>query len=219
MSKRLPSHIVYENIYKLFTYRGVKPNSPQMTLSEFKTRMTNNYVIVTGVDADDNFVLVCIANESEYVAESKYFEKLLKLLLDQVKTAKADSANIIIVTPGPISNFLKKKLVVYEKANPNHCFEHHEYIMFLCEKPLHVSTAKYELLTEEDMDDIRRTHKDVTNFPKIYVTDPGAVWIGARVGNILKIKKYSESAGWSIGYEQVVRPDTSKDEDYEEDKE
>ena len=42
------------------------------------------------------------------------------------------------------------------------------------------------------------------SYPKINVYDPAIIWLGARVGDVIKITRISEIAGISIAYRLVI---------------
>ncbi len=43
------------------------------------------------------------------------------------------------------------------------------------------------------------------NLPRVYITDPQIIWIGAEIGQVIKIKCYSLISGYKIYY-RIVYP-------------
>ena len=75
--------------------------------------------------------------------------------------------------------------------------------------PFKVSThfliPKHELLTKEESQQVlERFHSSPRQFPYILVTDPIAKEIGAKLGDLVRISRRSETAGSSTYYRYVV---------------
>lgn len=69
----------------------------------------------------------------------------------------------------------------------------------------HELVPKHELLTEEEKEELlKRYGVTITQLPRILISDPAIRGLNAKVGDIIKITRYSPTAGKSIYY-RVVR--------------
>lgn len=69
----------------------------------------------------------------------------------------------------------------------------------------HVLSPKYEILDEDEKRELlRRCRIKPYNLPRILSNDPAVKALGAKVGDVLKITRRSETAGESTYYRLVV---------------
>lgn len=69
----------------------------------------------------------------------------------------------------------------------------------------HVLVPKHEILSEQEKEELLRKLKvKPEQLPVLLSTDPVAVAIGAKPGDIVKITRESPTAGISIAYRLVV---------------
>jgi len=69
------------------------------------------------------------------------------------------------------------------------------------EIPTHESVPEHSLMSLSDIDKLVKKYKIAPMyFPKILVTDPVAVWYGIRAGNVVRVKRRSETAGYAYVY-------------------
>jgi DNA-directed RNA polymerase subunit H len=69
----------------------------------------------------------------------------------------------------------------------------------------HKLVPKHEILTDEEAVAVLKSFNiDANSLPKILSKDPAVKQLGAKVGNIIRIERVSETAGVSIAYRKVV---------------
>jgi DNA-directed RNA polymerase subunit H len=69
----------------------------------------------------------------------------------------------------------------------------------------HKMVPNHEILDENDLITILSEYKiDKEQMPKIRVTDPPAVYIKAKVGDVIRITRESHTAGKAIFYRLVI---------------
>lgn len=69
----------------------------------------------------------------------------------------------------------------------------------------HAYVPLHEIVTDEERTEIaKKFHAEPYQFPWIKVTDPIAIILGARAGDVLKITQDSETAGEYFSYRYVV---------------
>lgn len=69
----------------------------------------------------------------------------------------------------------------------------------------HKLVPKHEILTDEEANEVLKSFNiDANSLPKILSKDPAVKQLGAKVGNIIRIERVSETAGVSIAYRKVV---------------
>ncbi len=69
----------------------------------------------------------------------------------------------------------------------------------------HILSPTYEILSEDRRGEVLRTYRiKPYNLPKILITDPAMKATGAKIGDIIKITRKTETAGTTISYRLVV---------------
>ncbi len=69
----------------------------------------------------------------------------------------------------------------------------------------HVLVPEHTIMNKKEIEELRKEYKlDLKQLPKIKITDPVVKLIGADVGDVLKIKRISQTMGESLYYRFVV---------------
>jgi DNA-directed RNA polymerase subunit H len=69
----------------------------------------------------------------------------------------------------------------------------------------HFMVPKHEILSQKEIKVLKEQYKtELNKFPKIFVSDPAIKNINAKVGDIIKITRYSPTANTTIYYRQVI---------------
>ena len=69
----------------------------------------------------------------------------------------------------------------------------------------HKLVPKHTILTADEAAEVLRSFNiDSNSLPKILSKDPAVKQLGAKVGDIIKIERVSETAGVSIAYRKVM---------------
>ncbi len=73
----------------------------------------------------------------------------------------------------------------------------------------HIYVPKHEILSKEEAEALLKKYSiDSSQLPSILISDPVVKAIGAKVGDIIKITRPSETAGIAIYYRCVVKDAT-----------
>jgi DNA-directed RNA polymerase subunit H (RpoH/RPB5) len=143
-----------------------------------------------------------LAPNSNFASRSGEFKRLLS----KINIVEKDTNNVIFVAHSvgddePLTKHIEKKLVVYRAEHPNVYVETLPYYMFQIEVPKHVSVPLHVIPPSEEVDKIcakyRTTRK---SFPRININETMAVWLGLRLGDVVKVYRISETAGTNIIY-------------------
>ncbi|MCZ7385618.1 MAG: DNA-directed RNA polymerase subunit H [Candidatus Methanoperedens sp.] len=69
----------------------------------------------------------------------------------------------------------------------------------------HKMVPNHEILNEEDLNKVLSEYKvDKEQLPKIRISDPSAVSVKAKVGDVVRITRESQTAGKSYFYRLVI---------------
>ena len=69
----------------------------------------------------------------------------------------------------------------------------------------HKMVPNHEILNEEDLNKVLSEYKvDKEQLPKIRISDPSAVSVKAKVGDVVRISRDSQTAGKSYFYRLVI---------------
>jgi len=208
---------VYNNLIKMISYRGAKVTS-EILDDETVTQKLNHYefTTITAVrsntfeDSDNNVVdprgpanIICVllALGSEYATKLASFKKLMKTLTRNENNQTP--TELIFVSENELTKHIMKYINKLQLANLR--VEGHSYSIFLTVIPQHVSVPKHVVPPIEEINNFCNEHYTTpAKFPKIRVNDPMAVWLGLHVGNVVKIYRISETAGYSVIYRVCI---------------
>jgi DNA-directed RNA polymerase subunit H (RpoH/RPB5) len=207
MQKYVPGE-VYDNLVKLFGYRGYRHTSTPLQRQELVEILnTHEHALLKGErDATDmrpaaTVRVVLIAPNSKYSARTADFKKLLRELLRGVDGA----AEVVIVSELELTIHIRKALAGEREKLPNVLIENYDYNMFIVEKPNHVSVPKHTIMSQRETEEFFAQYYTQPKYMKrILASDAQAVWIGLRPGMVCKIERISETAGETTDYRFCV---------------
>jgi DNA-directed RNA polymerase subunit H (RpoH/RPB5) len=201
---------VYNNLIKMMKYRGVKLSSDPLE-SDTVVQKLNHYEFVTiagtrdknDIRGEATVMVILIAPNSKYSNKSGDFKKLLKGL---PKTKPGENLEVIFVSENELTIHIRKTIAAFKQENSKIHIEDHDYEIFMLENPKHESVPEHIIPSEEEILEFCNTHyKDRNSFPKILQSDAQAVWLGLRPGMCVKVKRISETAGYSYIYRICIK--------------
>jgi len=199
MSSSPKAVLVYENLHLMLGYRGLTPISARMEPADMmKTLNINEYVEIHATGpAHDLFILLLSPTSIKYAKQTADFKKLIAEI-SRRKTTKPKRAMIVAEDLG---THIKKYIGLID----NLAVEHHTYDIFLMELPKHKYCPRHIIASDEEIKQFCDTHYvNPRMFPKIYVNDAMAVWIGAQIGDCVRVERISENAGLAIIYRLCI---------------
>jgi DNA-directed RNA polymerase subunit H (RpoH/RPB5) len=196
---------VYNNLVKMMGYRGVKLSAEPLTPDLVVQKLNHyEYVTIGGTRGKDDprgeatVIIILIAPNSKYSSKSGDFKKLLKGL---PKTKPGENLEVVFISEFALTIHIKKQIAAYRNENPKILLEDHDYEIFMLELPKHECVPEHTIATEEEIAKFCKIHfKDRERFPKILQSDPQAVWLGLRPGMCVRVRRISETAGYSYIY-------------------
>lgn len=194
MSQNKLLYTIYLNLHEYLNYRGLESLYDAKEYSEFEKQITiNNYISIDTTDGLHKVVL--IYNEAELVK----LNEMKKIM----RNFKKYTGEIILITHINLSNAVIKSI--------NEMFEftliNYKYSLFKIVFPKHILCPKHSILPKEEEEELltKQLYTVKSKLSIIKLNDPMCIWIGAKVNDIIKIERYSESVGLSYYY-RVVRP-------------
>lgn len=194
---------VYNNLQKFINYSRIETKHKWLIQKDFMTTISSGYITIQGTHT--NFHTgekspydIVITLEDMRVHNTT--EKFISLYRN---VQRKEKFTLLLITPGILSNYVRKKVDEY-----NHTGHHiisYTYDMFSIVIPEHNMVPKHEIMTQDEISDLLTlTRTTLQSYPKIYITDPPVAWIGAEVGDLIRIHRHSETTGKSIAYRRVV---------------
>ena len=152
--------------------------------------------------------IILVAEKSEY---GKKFPKIKELLKKTVGTSEVGEGNlsstseILIVVEDKPSASIERKILEMKNDNNGPYIHIHSYDIFKINIFNHsyvpeqeiIDEAAIKLLSDETFTN-KNTHARIRSY------DPAVVWLGAKPGHVIKIKRISESVGHSDYYRIVI---------------
>lgn len=208
MTQIYKPYAVYKNLSEFMQSRGVKTDHKPTSNDEFIKHITHyEYVKITGTRSDKHgtrpFILFLIAPDSKYATNTPAFKKLLNTISTSELNSKAE---IVFISEKPLTNFIITFIRGERHQYPGLYIEHYDYKICIIVIPKHIMVPKHTILSDDKVKEFcDEFHTIPSRLPKILVTDPPIVWLGARPGDVIRIDRDSEITGSAIGYRVVTR--------------
>ncbi len=211
---------IYNNIHSFYDYRKLYALDPKMDQDRFIKRIQKDkYVVMSSIPAksiqtesgevdqqklskaNDMPVVVVVLVYPGTECENKR-ANMLKILAK----VQHPFAEVIVITPIKISPGVAKGLraMSTHTKTSDRTFKAFTYTLFNSVLPEHDLVPKYEILDAAQIEALEEWHIDPNTLPKIFEHDPQMVWLGARVGDVVKFTQLSEITIEAIGYCKVV---------------
>jgi len=193
--------VIYNNIYKFLEYRKIKPITPQVKDDIFLRNFNHNgYVSVEGMLNNKVYHILFIERNNDMGLKAKDFNKKV------TEISRGKSMTIIVISKEELSKNIKKEILSIRTINRLVVIENYKYDTFVLVIPEHEAVPKHSIATQDEL----KVYLDFYNLngrdlQKIFNTDPAVVWLGANVGDIVKIDRISDSTGISTAFRIVVR--------------
>ncbi len=164
-------------------------------------------------EASKKVIIFIASPTSKYANRSPNFRELMDKFLGAEKKLKQAAVNsdldryaqqalftdVIFISKTEISSHIKK---IVAEMNNYTCM--YLYNNFKLEIPAIEGMPEHRYASAEEVHElIYGYYKTIDTMPKIHASDPAIIWLGARTGDIIRIIRPSESAGYSIAYRYV----------------
>lgn len=192
MSQNKLLFTIYSNLFEFIKYRGLSAVEEPKLYEEFvNTITTKNNVFI---NTNENILIVLIYSDAELL-KTPELKKLFKLIPSTIN-------ELILVSKDSISN---SSVIKQMKTTANYNICNYKYSHFKIIIPKHIYVPEHSILPEEEheylLNNVLITHKN--RLAIILLNDPQCIWLGAKIGDIIKIKRKSEVAGYAYYYRIV----------------
>lgn len=217
--------VQYKNIRKAFLnpeYRALETSDPELKYEEFSKLLLAQKYILLKCKYPNNFrresyrgrmaLIVLTRYDSEYHNRSKEFISLLDKLSAQPEVKSSSESDLFLVT-----NQLLKKRTIKKVRNYRHfVFNNILSVRFAVELPKANLCCRHEITTIEEIKKLsEECYIRVDKDKYIAEDDAQNIWIGGFPGELVKITKPSQMAGYAINYRYITgvipRVDTSNE--------
>ena len=133
----------------------------------------------------------------EYNPDPKLNMDTIKNLVEFMKSFNKINSGILI-SAGKLTQQAKLRIMEINTHIPVETFSIGELVVNITK---HVLVPKHILLKPEEKDQLLKRYRiKPSQLPKIFVTDPVAKYLGLKRGDVVKIVRFSETAGKYITY-------------------
>jgi DNA-directed RNA polymerase subunit H (RpoH/RPB5)/galactitol-specific phosphotransferase system IIB component len=195
---------IYRNIQSYMSTRNITPTSDILSKKEFgKVYNNSNIFILRGQLPDGGKMVIILATPS---GDARKVDAKMK---DYIKKhIHDDPAELLYILPFNLDNpsVIKKiKEIIAKFPETNTWIQIRPYEKFIID----ISTCKFiypHTIVPRDEFKTVANFSNITdeNIQKIYEHDTPVVWIGGRVGDIIKVQRNTPSTGISITYRKVI---------------
>ncbi len=182
---------VYDSLIKLTESRSWKSLERVLSQDEFNNMIRNmNYIKIVGTDRDGMPTTIVLTKpDSNIPNQSKMFVSLVNSL----------DTKIILISGRILSDKIMAKAIEMKVD-----VESHTYDKFVTDMRKCPYVPKHEIATPEEVENLLSfNYKKITDLPSIMSDDTQVIWIGAKVGDVVKITRFSEVTGYSVYYRLV----------------
>jgi DNA-directed RNA polymerase subunit H (RpoH/RPB5) len=183
---------IYNNICKMFDYRGGTISS------RVNDDQVSNRLKATGVIDAQGSARGAPLSVLWFSGGRLINKEIVSKALGQTIKAQKDGECLIVLPEQP-SSYVRKYLDDGVKHDfPGIRFVDCRQEIFSLEVPQHVLVPQHRIATAEEIAEFEKAYVTPASQPTILATDPMAIWIGARPGDLVFITAASETAGESI---------------------
>lgn len=191
------SHIAYSPTKEIFNYIFFFTDESYIikTADSFETMMIN---------------LINKKNKSNMEIFKKYLDSR-KIQNSKILTYAKSNLNVVLITKKELSTYIRKKiidinskLIATKSTTQYHNYLHKHFLLNITKGAM---CSPHSILTKDEMLKLcsRELMIHPLSLPSILINDPQVIWIGAEIGEIIKIEANSEMAGKAIRY-RIVTP-------------
>jgi DNA-directed RNA polymerase I, II, and III subunit RPABC1 len=190
---------VWKTLNEMMEDRGYEKNkNANMNKEEFiqefsKQAKLNGVFIKIDPNNPDNVFRTYF----EYNPDPKLNMDTIKNLVEFMKSFNKINSGILI-SAGKLTQQAKLRIMEINTHIPVETFSIGELVVNITK---HVLVPKHILLKPEEKDQLLKRYRiKPSQLPKIYITDPVAKYLGLKRGDVVKIVRFSETAGKYITY-------------------
>ena len=218
---------IYTNIDEFYKYRKLVSLDDKLSQIEFNKQIQKDkYIILKSVKQDvlNNMPLDEIKNYINLYNETTkdkdiYITYILLIYVGTEAESKRGNmikclnhirypkAETLIITPTQLSSSIQKYITVELKSYDEHkyrTFKPYTYDLLKSIRPTYELVPKFTILNNAEIQELKDNYFDVETFSKVDENDVQMVWIGAKVGDIIKYEYLSETTIYGIDYSIVV---------------
>ena len=199
----------YLNLQKfIIDYRKFQIKEPFLDQKTFKKNIHNDHYIKHNCIDQKNGNKLCIIlfkKENKYTKSTPIFERLMSSFDKEKKI-------MYIISREPLSIYIKKSLSQFTNLTIINYLHKH----FSMEIPKGPFCSKHTILSPNEVNILcsQQLLAHPLSLPSISLYDPQCIWIGAEIGDIIKIESLSELTGKAVRY-RIVSPILTNLEQYE----
>ena len=190
---------VWKTLNEMMEDRGYEKNkNSNMNKEEFiqefsKQAKLNGVFIKIDPNNPDNV----FRTYYEYNPDPKLNMDTIKNLVEFMKSFNKINSGILI-SAGKLTQQAKLRIMEINTHIPVETFSIGELVVNITK---HVLVPKHILLKPEEKDQLLKRYRiKPSQLPKIFITDPVAKYLGLKRGDVVKIVRFSETAGKYITY-------------------
>lgn len=197
---------VYQNVVSCIKHRKALPETADISEAKFIESLgENGYFMVSGLRSshaylpDSKMIFLIFAEGSNKISKKGEFETLWNSLpLDGVN-------NVVLIAMNTPSHYIAESIRVKSALHKNINIEICETSTFLFDFSKAAACVPHKIAKESEVEKYcKENYRDKETFKKYMASDSAVIWVGARRGDVIKIKLPSANSGYAIDYRIVV---------------
>jgi DNA-directed RNA polymerase subunit H (RpoH/RPB5) len=211
----------YDNLRDYMACRNCTTTHNFANEAAFTKECRNNgYVVVNAAHNNNNVIIMIFAEDFDGAKKWASLQGVIVAHLRKIGvniTAEAPKSpprtEIIVITEIEIPKIAMKSVHKWQLLNKafNIRVYNHPYAIFAMNPFKHISYSPHTIVTKEEIDAFCKFYMiDTNSLPKIPVNNPQPIWLGAVIGDVIKIIGNSDTIGLRESYRVVVRAEVIK---------
>ena len=186
----------YNNIQTCIKKRNYETIEPFLDFQAFKKNIqSDTYIKIkcNDVKKGKNVYIYLFTETSIYINVTIQFKKLMSKLYDN------EPSVVLLITQLPISVYINKSLIQFPQLT---------FFNYISKGPF---CSEHIILLNDEVKNLCVNELIINplGLPAISINDVQCIWIGAELGQVIKINAISEITGKTIKY-RIVTPDSGK---------
>ena len=198
---------IYENMVEMTKKRDGRIRGSVLTPAEVsKTLNHRDYIaIVADREKSDTrtaatLLHVLIVPGSKTMSSKAPLNKMIARMISEF--SKNIPVEVVLVS----NELMKARLISSVEIDiKGSTVENYSYKLFIIDVTKHHCVPPHSIADRREVEEYcKEYYLSLNSLPKILQTDPQAVWLGVKPGQVVKILRPSESAGYAVAYRQVT---------------
>ena len=192
------SHInlwnIYNNLFILIEKREWTKKPEKLEKTEFELALrSNGFVYIIGINRYGEPATIVLTDIVSHIANhtNEFTNAMGKL-----------KGDIMLISNKQATNQIKQYA-----TSIGLIFSSYTFGLFAIDMTKAPMVPPHRIMSRDEIKDLFQfTVSERSDLPKIFITDTQIIWLGAKIGDVIEVTRWSEATGYSIIHRVVTYP-------------